>query len=856
MKRSLIMNRILSAAVLFQFTAASFGHFSARAQEPALPPAPPAPEPAAPARPAARPRDAAGQPVTMYKATFKNSKLDFVLKEYSELTGRTALVAPGVALPTGISLESQTELTKEEYMQAIESILAMYNISIIPYGDKFMKVVQTATANKFGIQPILASSKDRLPETDQIVSKVVDLSHMELNEANAIITSLLSPYGQTKPIERINALLITDLSINVNRVLEMLEHIDKPFVNQEKLFVRQILNSKPSDIAAKLTAILAELEEKKSSTPTVARPRPSGPPGTIRAMPVTAPTIVPPLPETVLPEGETGGLVRGRVKIIPDDRTGKLIFITLPANTNFFNEIVDALDVETDPDVMVKVYQLEFANAGDIATMINALVGNKSDKVATPAVPAPEGAAKAISLEEFVRAKPAEAAELKTKLGELRAENIKILPDKRTNSLIVMGSKSDLSTITELIQNMDMMLSQVLIEAVIVEVNLTDTMQTGVDWLQHSLIAYEKNASGGKTAVLAFTGKGGGGTLAPAPGAGSPTFPEGGGLTYYLTHFGLNADVVVRAVSSDNRSRIVSAPVILTTDNTDAEITSTERIYVYAGTRYDNLGQNPIVDYKTEDIGLKLKVKPHINKNKVVMMEIEQNMSQPEPDSTPASGSVISRTRTLNANIAVKHGETIILGGQVRHSSGKDRTKIPLLGDIPLLGRLFNYTSDTGGRTEMIVFITPYVLDTPEAVEAESKRRHDSLDVSGMWKKGWSDSKLAESTKEEKRAEEKEREQAALAAKKAEASKPKPAAVQPPAVEAPKVEQPMPAQPEPAAAEPEVEPPPAAQPEAALPKVKPAAKKADPVLDEHQRNEQRWRDALNKVDEAAALETM
>ncbi len=111
------------------------------------------------------------------------------------------------------------------------------------------------------------------------------------------------------------------------------------------------------------------------------------------------------------------------------------------------------------------------------------------------------------------------------------------------------------------------------------------------------------------------------------------------------------------------------------------------------------------------------------------------------------AGQTISRDRSIEASIAVASGQTIVLGGQVRESSGRSRTKIPILGDIPLLGRLFNSDTRSKGRTETIVFITPYVLDTPEQVEEETRRRRDSLNIKGMWKKGWSGSDMAEPPK-------------------------------------------------------------------------------------------------------------
>jgi type II secretory pathway component GspD/PulD (secretin) len=226
------------------------------------------------------------------------------------------------------------------------------------------------------------------------------------------------------------------------------------------------------------------------------------------------------------------------------------------------------------------------------------------------------------------------------------------------------------------------------------------------------------------------------------------------GLGYFLTLYDLNLSAVIKAVSSDTRTKVVSTPVLLTTDNTEAKLSATEKIYVYKGTPTyysGSVSSRGDSQYSQQDIGLELTVTPHINENKVVMMEIVQKISEPgdqsDGDINNLQGKTISRDRTIEASIAVKSGQTIVLGGQVREGNKRTRTKVPLLGDIPLLGRLFNSDSRSKARTETIVFITPYVLDTPDEVSSETKRRRDSLNIKGMWKKGWSGSDLAEDPK-------------------------------------------------------------------------------------------------------------
>jgi general secretion pathway protein D len=342
----------------------------------------------------------------------------------------------------------------------------------------------------------------------------------------------------------------------------------------------------------------------------------------------------------------------------------------------------------------------------------------------------------------------------KSSVGELSKDNIKILSDERTNALIIMASRGEQAVLREIIADMDMMLSQVLIEVVILEIALSDSLQTGVDWIQRSLTSYRGTGTE-RAPTVSWAGGGGGGRETPIaltlPNAGGATLSTAG-MRYYMSFFDLNLDVVISMAASDGRSRVVSTPVLLTTDNTEAKLESTDRIYVYdSTTRRSDINGGDFETYKQEDVGLKLEIKPHINVNNVVMLEISQELSQPNPNPPGnvdnLAGQLISRKREIEASVAVASGNTIVLGGQVREDNNRDRSKVPFLGDIPLLGRLFTYNARSKNRTETVVFMTPYVLDSPEKIEEESRRRRDALDAGGMWKQGWSNSRLAEPPK-------------------------------------------------------------------------------------------------------------
>jgi general secretion pathway protein D len=712
---------------------------------------------------------------------FNAAPLDQVLQFYSDLTDRTPLMAP--SMNATVTLRSQTDLTIPEAMQAVKTILAMNNIGLVEVGTKFVKVVPIASVQQEGLL-IQSNVWQQLvhEENDELISEIIALKYIDPGEAQKAIAGLIHSYGKILPLERINSLLIADTTININRIKDVLNQVDQPIELKEKLNILPIRNSKASDIKARLDEIIADQKDKDKQASVRSLRQTGAPgvettptlPGVIRAPRLVTPGAVVTGAETVQEEGQ---MIRGNVRIIADDRTGVLIIITRTENMPFLEQIVAALDVATSPDVSVKVLRLEYADAEDVASMLNALIGAASaprkDAAPKTATSRTVDGSKAgdtgqkasdtepvrsSQLQEFIEQQRQAAAsrspEAKSKIGQLSSENIKILSDKRSNALIIMASKGDMDALLGLIKDMDIQLSQVLIEAVILQVSLGDTVERGVDWVQRSMIAYDKK-NGNRDPIFSFAGGGGGGKNVPRDATSlgsSDSISAGGGLTYYLTHYGLNLDVVLKWSATDSRTKILSSPVILTTDNKEAKIDVSKELYFYKGQTPTSVGGAIayVPNVEARKVGLNLVVTPRINQKKFVVMEINQkleNQSDIQVIAGQGEWPVIS-SREMSASVAVRSGETIILGGLIEKSDSRTQTKIPFLGDIPLLGALFRYSKSDAPRTEIIVFITPRVLDTPDEIEAESERRKQASTGKDMWEQGgWSDSKLAEPPK-------------------------------------------------------------------------------------------------------------
>ena len=696
-------------AIIVVFLSAQF----AAAQDTAFPVPPPPGSAPAPAQPS-------GGAERLILLNFRDSPLDQVLEFVADLRGRTLIKSPGINAT--ITLKSQTRLTVSEALEAIEAVLAMNNISLVPMGEKFLKVVQTAAARQEGMPVILGDGEAQLSENDALVSQVVQLKNMEIAEAQPVIQGILHGYGKLQPLERTNSILITDTASNLKRILEILEYIDRPTESKVETRIYELRYAEAGQVAGKLNELIADSQAKEEkprveTAGAAAAPIPTIP-GVIRARQPGAEGAA----EGGAADGATDaaerGLIRGKVKIIADDRSNILFVISRPENFAFFDKIVAVLDRPIEAEIGVRVVPLEYAKAEDISGILNEFIGaasaEKEGKTAAQAGGTPDQAQQQGSrqLDDVVQAARQQLQQAQATLQEARGEKgvigrlspeTKILADKRTNSLLLMGRKSDLDALELVLDSLDIMLAQVLIEAVIVEINLGNSVETGFDWLQRSVTAYneqKKGPNGGITVNTPVFSFGGGQSVDGNEFRAGDSITDRsdpglnpGGLTYYFTMNDLNLDAVVRLAAQSDDARVLSTPVVLTTDNTEAKIVVASQRPIVTSSSIQTTGQST-QNFEYRNIGITITVTPRINPAGFVMMEISQSADDVLGETTINDTSVpIIGKREISAQVGVQSRSTIVLGGLVRTDDSKSRTKIPILGDIPLLGTFFRSDS-------------------------------------------------------------------------------------------------------------------------------------------------------------------
>jgi general secretion pathway protein D len=296
-------------------------------------------------------------------------------------------------------------------------------------------------------------------------------------------------------------------------------------------------------------------------------------------------------------------------------------------------------------------------------------------------------------------------------------ENAQIVPDERSNKLLIFSNKRDMSMITNIVSKLDVMLAQVLIEAVILEVKLGDTMKLGVSVAQNP-----------KSFGRDFQGAGAinNGNFA----SGLTNFPAGSpnGFSYFGTVKD-DFNVAINALATDNQINIISRPRIQTSHAIPGSFFIGETVpYVTGVYGYGGLvggGLTTQSQVQEKDIGLSLTVTPFITPEGMVVMEIDENIQQRGQDVIIDNNPIpLVNTRAAQAVLTVRNGDIIMLGGFITESRSKNKSGIPFLKDIPGLGALFRSSSKENDRTELILLMKATVLDTPESAAflAEKER--------------------------------------------------------------------------------------------------------------------------------------
>lgn len=390
------------------------------------------------------------------------------------------------------------------------------------------------------------------------------------------------------------------------------------------------------------------------------------------------------------------------ITIVSDERTNSLIILASEVDTLKIRQLIDIIDKETPRgEGNIHVYYLQNANAEDIREVLAAIPSKQSGT-------APTGTSPVVS------------------------KDVQIVADKATNSLIITAKKTDYLILEDVIKKLDIPRNMVYIEALIMEVSMAKQLDLGVEWL------------GGRPAgeisdyaIGVFGGSKPDATNMPSVDAnGMVSLPAGFSLGVLGDTITINdirfpsIGAVVRAYGTDSDVHILSTPQIMTTDNEEAEITVADNIPFLtrkdtsdAGVDYSN--------YEFKDVGVTLNITPQINQERFVRLKIAQEVSQVVKQE--GIGLPTTLKREAKTTVVIKDGQTVVIGGLIDETESRTNYKVPLLGDIPILGYLFRSTSRSLDKKNLYIFLTPHIIENPAEAQDlyEDKKGHiDSIEES------------------------------------------------------------------------------------------------------------------------------
>jgi general secretion pathway protein D len=634
----------------------------------------------------------------LVEANFPNAEITDVVKAISQLTNKNFIIDPGVR--GKITIIAPTKVTVAEAYKAFLAALAVNGFTVVPYG-KFLKVKASRNAQRDSIETYTGKYA---PTSDIYITRIIHLKHISAEEVNKRLRVLPSKDGEMTPYEPTNSLLITDYGANVERMVKIINELDRPGF-EEQLAVIKIRYAKVKDLADLINQIInKETKSGGSSAPSfganVPRFRSRG--GTAAA-----------------------GTPEELSLVAPDDRTNALIVVGNKAGIEKVRDLVKKLDYKLDPAEAggVFVYYVQYGEAEKIATTISGLASGSSSSGSS----SPAGGAGAFG---GGFGGPAVRAASPLDRQNIFGGDVKVNADKTTNSLVITASKQDYEVVRSLLKKLDIRRDQVFVETIIMEMNASKTR----DWNP----TYYKLDPGSK--AVGRLGFGRKGTLAnilnPASDNGAIlSFGSGeifdfsiGGQTFKIP----SLLAFINFIQQNVESNILSTPRIMALDNEEAMIEVGDKVPV--GQTTTSVGSNVVNDVKTDDATIKLVLTPFIRPDSdVVRMKLEQSVKQVNPNSGVSAGlAAISTTisnRTIKTNIVVNSGDTAVLGGLIRDEESIDETKVPILGDIPVLGWLFKSRLMTKKKINLVVFITPRIIrggeDNQKLLSEKSNERID-----------------------------------------------------------------------------------------------------------------------------------
>ena len=609
-----------------------------------------------------------------FTLNLKNADIQSLIQTVSRQSGRNFIVDPRVK--ARVTVISATPLNGEELYETFLSVLQVHGYAAVPSGD-LVKIVPDVNA-KQGPVPAFDQANGN---TDQLVTQVIKVENVPAAQLVPILRPLVPQQGHLAAYAATNTLIVTDRSSNIERLTTIISGIDR--ADNDEVEIVRLRHASASEVIR----IMQSLQSRT---------------GQIDGTP-------------------------GAVRFAADERTNSILLSGDPAARTRIRGIITNLDSPVESGGNTRVIYLRFANAADLLSILTGVSAGQaqigtggSDEAGAAAGTASPPSVDANGAPVPQQPQVPTASLIRRATQENDRPNVDIQADEDTNALIITAPPDEMRSILAVVEQLDIRRAQVLVEAIIAELSTNNSSQLGVNFVVDGTDSNRPAAFtnlGGATQALVGTIASGGANLTQ-------------GLSLALGRFGsgnIDFGFLLSAIASDSDNNILSTPTLVTMDNQEAEIVVGQNVPFVTGQQLSASNDNPFQTIERQDVGVSLKVKPQINEGDNIKMEIEQEVSDVSNTAITGATDITTNLRSIKTTVLVEDGQTLVLGGLIDDQVNDTRDKVPLLGDIPLLGSLFRYRTSSKSKRNLMVFLHPTILRDPSTADYYSRNKYDDL---------------------------------------------------------------------------------------------------------------------------------
>ncbi|MEN2750256.1 type II secretion system secretin GspD [Psychrobacter sp. FBL11] len=638
-----------------------------------------------------------------WKVNLQDADIKAFINEVATITDQNFVLDPRIN--GNVTVISNKALSRDEIYQLFLSVMQVNGIAAIDSGTT-IKLVPDNIAKQSGVEVDLRG--DSVGEA--LATRVIYLTNTQAAEVLGVIRPLMPQSAHAAAVPGVNALVLSDRADSLNQLTTLIRDLDNN-VNDSL----QVIPLRHVD-AERMMDLISAL---------------------------------------VLSAGEQAQGGGNQLKVIADTSSDRLLVKGSPEMIAKVQEMVNQLDTTPSRRLSgLRVFRLKYASAGHIAEMLRGLLANQSIN-STGATSTLESASldsagstgstlgnnsndtlngnSSTGTNNLVSASASSSGGAGTSTG---GRPFSIIADETQNSVIVNAAPELMFEIETAVSQLDNRRAQVLIQAAIVEVSGDDAAQLGVQWaLGNANSGYgvvNFNNVGASAASLAGAVLSGGasgissaaGSIAGALlGIGDSSTDSDGNTQFY--------GAILQALDSSTSANLLSMPSILTLDNEKASILVGQNVPFVTGsyTTSGNSSENPFQTIDRQDIGINLNVIPHIGDNGTVRLEVSQEVSSVVPGSVGNASGLITNKSLINTTILADDQQTIALGGLMRDNTTSNQQKVPGLGNVPIIGRLFRSDSDSTQKSNLIIFLQPTILRDGGAVASVTERKYNQMRV-------------------------------------------------------------------------------------------------------------------------------